>query len=224
MGFVTGTVFLGGGGTPDDERYVWLEAYSGVERVLYWPFALTEPILDTADSWLRAALTSLKLAPAEVTTWKSLNGHDPAEMDRFDLLHVGGGNTFRLLDHIRRYSFIDPVRDFVRMGGTYYGGSAGALVACGDIAIAAPHDPNDVGLEDLRGLALVPTYSVLPHYDDRAAESSLAWARERHRVLLGIPERGGISYHNNTFTVIGPAPCVEVDESGRTVRSVGCSW
>lgn len=48
-------------------------------------------------------------------------------------------------------------------------GSAGAVLSCEDVAIAVAHDPNDVGVVDLTGLALVPTYSVLPHYDDAAA-------------------------------------------------------
>lgn len=217
-------MFLGGGGTPVDEQNVWREAYSQVESVLYWPFALTEPLLDTADQWFRAALTSLELTASQVATWTSLEGHSAAELGRFDLLHVGGGNTFRLLDEIRRHSFLDPVRDFVRSGGSYYGGSAGAVVACEDIVVAATHDPNDVGLVDLTGLALVPTYSVLPHYHDGLAQWAQAWAREQHRTVLALSERGGIRYHDYAFTVIGPNPTVEIDQSGPTVHPVGASW
>lgn len=224
MRSVAGTVFLGGGGSPADERNVWYEAYWQVESVLYWPFALTGPILGTADHWFHAALTSLDIAAAHVSTWMSLEGHSGTELGNFDLLHIGGGNTFRLLHEIRRHSFVDSVRDFVRSGGTYYGGSAGAVIACEDISIAVTHDPNDVGLVDLTGLALVPAYAVLPHYDDRLAGWSLAWAQEQHTALLALPERGGIRYQDNTFTVIGPHSTVEIDQSGPTVRPVGTSW
>jgi dipeptidase E len=145
-------------------------------------------------------------------------------LDAFDLLHVGGGNTFRLLDQVHGYAFTDAVRDFVEMGGTYYGSSAGALIACENIAIAAAHDPNDVNLLDLNGLGLVARYSVLPHCDDTAVEWSQAWVREHHSPLLAIPERGGIRYDRNAFTVIGPNSSVEIDQSGRRTRSVGASW
>lgn len=109
------------------------------------------------------------------------------------------------------------MRDFVRRGGTYYGGSAGAIIACGDIDIAAPHDPNDVGLVDLSALALIPTYSVLPHYDG-TADPPLSWVRERNKALLTVPERGGIRYHNGLFTAIGPDPSVQVTMDGAAAR------
>lgn len=219
---MNGAVFLGGGGSPDDERDVWRWAYTDVERVLYWPFALSGEILATADAWFRGALASLHLAP-EVVTWTDLAIRDGRELADFDLLHVCGGNTFRLLSHIRRHSFLDPVRDFVRDGGTYYGGSAGAIVACRDIDIAAPHDPNDVGLVDLNALALIPSLSVLPHYDG-TVEPPLTWARTRNQAVLAVPDRGGIRYHDGTFTAIGPDPSAEITVDGAAQRPAGTTW
>lgn len=147
----------------------------------------------------------------------------PHELTTFDLLHVGGGNTFLLLDHIQRHTFVDAVREFVDLGGTYYGGSAGAIIACQDIEIAAPHDPNNVGLTDLNGLGLVPAYSILPHYDN-VVDPALSWAREHQRPLLAVPERGGIRYCDETFTAIGPDPSTEINEIGSTPRPAGMSW
>lgn len=200
---------------------MWRSAYAGVQRALYWPFALSGDILDTADSWMRDSLLALGLS-AQVTTWASLEGRDSNELAAFDLLHIGGGNTFRLLDHLQRHAFVDAVRAFVHRGGTYYGSSAGAIIACEDIEIAAPHDPNDVGLNDLSGLALVPAYSVLPHYDN-VVDPAFSWARERHRPLLAVPERGGICYCDETFTAIGPDPSTEINEIGSIPRPAGTS-
>ncbi|MGI8592199.1 MAG: hypothetical protein ACR2M5_14675 [Nakamurella sp.] len=92
MACVVGTVYLGGGGSPADEGEVWRDAYESVDRVLYWPFALSAGVLDTADPWFRAALDELHLSP-QVTTWTTPEGHD-RNLEPFDLLHVGGGNTF----------------------------------------------------------------------------------------------------------------------------------
>ncbi|MEJ7651748.1 MAG: Type 1 glutamine amidotransferase-like domain-containing protein [Nakamurella sp.] len=217
-----GPVFLGGGGSPADERDVWALAYAGVERVLYWPFALSGNILSTADQWFRSSLASLDLHP-EVVTWTSLAGRHGDELGEFDLLHVGGGNTFRLLDHIRHHEFLTPVRDFVHRGGGYYGCSAGAVIACADIQIAASRDPNDVGLVDLDALALVPTYSVLPHHDGDV-ERPVSWAREHHRALIAIPERGGLRCWLGTFTAIGPDSSLEVAVDRVSVRPAGTSW
>ncbi|MGI8418607.1 MAG: Type 1 glutamine amidotransferase-like domain-containing protein [Nakamurella sp.] len=201
---------------------MWRFAYAGVHRVLYWPFALNGDILDTAGDWICDALRSLGLT-AQVTTWTSLEGRDADELEAFDLLHVGGGNTFRLLDHIQRHAFVAPVRAFVELGGRYYGGSAGAIIACEDIGIAAPYDPNNVGLTNLNGLALVPAYSVLPHFDDMV-EPALCWVREHQRPLLAVPERGGIRYGDETFTAIGPDSSTEITELGPIPRPAGMSW
>ncbi|WP_353651052.1 Type 1 glutamine amidotransferase-like domain-containing protein [Nakamurella sp. A5-74] len=217
-----GSVFLGGGGSPDDERDVWTWAHTGVERVLYWPFALAGNILATADEWFRGSLASIDLHP-EVVTWTTLQGRRSDELDEFDLLHVGGGNTFRLLDHIRRHEFFTPVRDFVRRGGDYYGGSAGAVIACADIEIAASRDPNDVGLVDLGALALIPSYSVLPHHDGNVT-SPLSWASERNRAVIAVPERGGLHHRLGTFTAIGPDLSMEITSGGMTPRPPGSSW
>lgn len=217
-----GSVFLGGGGSPDDECDVWRAAYTGVQRVLYWPFALPADRLSTADRWLRDSLASLGL-PAQVTTWNDLDGRDPRELPRFDLLHVGGGNTFQLLEHIQRHAFIEPVRAFVQHGGAYYGGSAGAVIACDDIEIAAPHDPNVVGMTNLSALGLVPSYAVLPHYDG-AVDTALSWSREHHRPLLAIPERGGVRYGDSRLTAIGPEPSIEVKENEAVTWPDGESW
>ncbi len=215
---MAGTVYLAGGGSPADESEVWRDAYAGVGRVLYWPFALEGAMLGTSDGWFRTALRELGLAP-EVTTWTTLEGHDSVDLKSFDLVHVGGGNTFRLLDHIRRQGFLGPVRSFVQEGGRYYGGSAGAVIACGDIRTAVGRDPNVVGITDLTALGLLSSRFVEPHY--QGDDDSGPVLEER---ILGVPERGGVSWDGHRFTAIGPDPTYELMAAGRIRREAGDSW
>lgn len=214
---VSGTVYLAGGGSPADEAQVWGATYAGVARVLYWPFALGAEMLGTSDGWFRAALHELGLSP-EVTTWTTLEGHDSLDLESFDLVHVGGGNTFRLLDHIRCQGFIDPLRSFVGNGGRYYGGSAGAILACDDIRTAVGHDPNFVGLTDLTSLGLVTSRFVEPHYKNQDSSTALG------QRILGIPERGGVGWDGHLFTALGPDPTYDLTAAGRVRREPGESW
>jgi peptidase E len=39
--------------------------------------------------------------------WTSLADHSPSEIDLFDGVFIGGGNTFQLLYQIRVYGFDD---------------------------------------------------------------------------------------------------------------------
>lgn len=120
-------------------------------------------MLEGADSWLRGNLAE-RWPAVQVSTWTKLDGHEPEELDQFDMLFVGGGNTFDLLEHVLIGGFMDPVPRFVAAGGSYYGGSAGAILAGDSIGIAEAHDQNETRLENFEGLRLTLGSTVLPHY------------------------------------------------------------
>ena len=81
-----------------------------------------------------------------------------------DLIFVGGGNTFFLMQELRRTGAADAIVDRVHDGVPYVGESAGAVIAARDIGYIAPMDRRDKapGLSDDRGLGLVD-WSVVPH-------------------------------------------------------------
>ena len=87
-----GTIYLGGGGSPDDEYLLWAEMFRLNTNILYWPFALEGDMLNGADAWLRGNLAQ-HWPDHQLTTWTDLDGHAPDELLDFDLLFVGGGNT-----------------------------------------------------------------------------------------------------------------------------------
>jgi len=84
----------------------------------------------------------------------------------FDVLYIQGGNTFHLLDQMRRSGADRIIRELVAQGTVYCGVSAGSIVAGPEIGIAGwspDWDRNEVGLTDLTGLRLVP-FILSPHY------------------------------------------------------------
>lgn len=97
-----------------------------------------------AERWLTRSLRDLVM-DVQVEAGTDLGRHDPKEIAGADLILVGGGNTFQLLDHLRRHGHEQVVRDFVAEGGDFYGGSAGAIRACSNIRIAGEYDTNDAG-------------------------------------------------------------------------------
>lgn len=89
-------------------------------------------------------------------------------LDGLDALYVCGGETFVLLDHLRRNSLADVLIDKVRDGLPYIGLSAGAVIAGASIEpVSTMDDPTSApGLSDYRGLCFVGT-SIIPHADGR---------------------------------------------------------
>ncbi len=87
-------------------------------------------------------------------------------IDACDILYVGGGNTFYLLEQMKKCRFKEAMAGFFEKGGLYIGSSAGAIVACPDIKYAdAMDDPNLARLKDYAGLNLIDL-PILQHMDD----------------------------------------------------------
>lgn len=210
---MVGRIYLGGGGNGQDEAWLWDQMLQGCRRLLYWPFALGPGLVAGADAWLGEQLKE-RAAQPQVVTWTSLQGRDPAELDGFDLLFVGGGNTFALLDQVRKCGFVERVRRHVATGGDYYGGSAGAILACDSIAIAETADPNEVGLCDLSGLGLLPGVSLLPHYSPEQENAAREWSRRHQVPVIGVPERAGVVVDGGIVSAVGPE-LVWIIEDGR---------
>jgi len=107
------------------------------------------------------------------------------------------------LDQIRRHGFVDHVHRFWLEGGDYYGGSAGAVLACESIEIADGHDPNEAGLEDLAAIGLIIGTAVLPHFTEDQLEAAGRWASSHGTVVLGLPESVGLRCDEGIASVIG---------------------
>ena len=58
---MTGTVFLGGGGSALDEAALWRRMLHERRRIVYWPFALPPDRIRNARAWLVSSLADLHL-------------------------------------------------------------------------------------------------------------------------------------------------------------------
>lgn len=81
-----------------------------------------------------------------------------------DVIYIGGGNTFFLLQELRRSGADKILIREVNSGKPYIGESAGAVIACPDIGYCSGMDDPDKApeLNDYTGLGLVDFY-VVPH-------------------------------------------------------------
>lgn len=198
-------IYLGGGGSEDDEAALWDEVFVAGQRVTIWPFAMPAgPSRTGSAEWLIGALQDRGDMAFDV--W----GLDraPEDVQRLldsDVLAIPGGNTFDLLRHLQERNLLRAVEDFLAAGGLLYGGSAGAVLVGADIAIAASVDPNHAGITDVHGLDLLEGAVVRPHHQPSLIDELTEWSRERQQIVLGIPERGGLVVADSTVRNVGPA-------------------
>ena len=96
-----------------------------------------------------------------------------------DVIFVGGGNTFYLLQELRRSGADKILVQEVNKGKLYIGESAGAVITCPDIGYCAGMDNPEKApeLTDYTGLGLVDFY-IVPHIGNaemgEAAEKAVA--------------------------------------------------
>ena len=88
-------------------------------------------------------------------------------LNRNDYIFVSGGNTFYLLQELRRKGADILITEQIRSGKLYIGTSAGSIILCPDIEFVKEMDYNHTApeLQSFTGLNIVDFY-ILPHYLD----------------------------------------------------------
>ena len=80
-----------------------------------------------------------------------------------DIIYVSGGNTFYLLNELRKSRIWQAIKNAVKAGKIYIGESAGAIVAAPGTRYATLMDENSANMSDFTGLNLVD-FCVVPHF------------------------------------------------------------
>jgi dipeptidase E len=202
-------LILAGGGSETDSALLdrIFAAWTGRGgRMLYLPVALDpeQSSYDHALRWVRSVFEPL--GARDITMWGDLAGHSGEELESFDSVYIGGGNTFRLLSLLKVSSFDRHVADYFHAGGAIYGGSAGAIVMGRNIYTASHLDPNDLALTDTRGLGLAGRYSIWCHYTPEDDPLIFGYIRRYRFPVLALSERSGVIVEGERMTASGYEP------------------
>lgn len=111
-------------------------------------------------------------------------------LEAHDIVYVGGGNTFYLLEKLNNCDFSKALGPFFEKGGLYIGSSAGAVVACPDIEFIKPMDePEVVNLTSYQGLNLINLPIIVPHMDHKGYSAAAA------QIISTLSHAGQQSYN-----------------------------
>jgi dipeptidase E len=216
-------ILAGGGDAPDSHPLDALFAgwIGPGGRLLYLPVATGNPAGYRDDLvWVSAIFRPLGVGAIEM--WTTLAGRDAGHLTNFDGIYIGGGNTFHLLDLLRRTGFDRVLRDFVAAGGAVYGGSAGAIILGRDIGPAAHIDPNTAGVRNTHGLDLLGGYAVWCHYVADADDARIrAYVAATGFPVLALTERAGLRVEGPRILAAGYDPCVRYTAAGAHAVAVG---
>jgi dipeptidase E len=127
---------------------------------------------------------------------------------RSDVIYLAGGNTFYFLKHLKSSGMDQELTKFVRRGGVLAGLSAGALILTPSIHLAGiprfDADENEVGLKDLRALALTQ-FEFSPHYgaSRRRDEALLRYSKRTRHPIFACTDGGGIVVNEDILSAYG---------------------
>jgi dipeptidase E len=211
-------IALAGGGSkedayPIDRRFAaWLQPGG---TLLYIPVALRwpEPEYAKAYAWITSAFQPFGIDRIEM--WTRLDGHDPAELDTYAGVYIGGGNTYSLLHQLHRSGLAEGLVRYARGGRPISGGSAGAAVLGRDIATVDHLDTNDVGLAATLGLDLALGASAWVHYTSADDVRIARYVAQTGQRLLVMSERAGVAIEGADAWSVGWEPAFVVDAAGR---------
>jgi dipeptidase E len=211
-------VALAGGGAAEDSRLLdeVLAAWLGPQgRLLYWPIALRgmRPF-ESCLEWITETLAPVHIS--DISMWTDLAGHRATELEAYDAVYLGGGNTFNLLAELQESGFDRHLKTYVQRGKPVYGGSAGAIVLGRDIRTARNFDRNTPGLQETHGLDLAEGHAIWPHYRSAHDDLIAACVQQYRQPVLAIPERSGIVVGQAGLRTVGFEPAYRFDRHGRS--------
>jgi dipeptidase E len=119
-----------------------------------------------------------------------------------DVLYLSGGNTFYLLDQVRKTGFDKWLKANID-SKVYVGGSASSILMTPTIAVAGlePGDDNLPGLTDLTGLGYV-NFEIEPHCDAARIEAVKAYADTSPNPVYAIDDMTAIQVVEGQVSVI----------------------
>ncbi|RJQ24851.1 hypothetical protein C4577_06935 [Candidatus Parcubacteria bacterium] len=130
------------------------------------------------------------------------------KIDGFDAVFVEGGNTFYLLDLVRKSGFDKVLIEFLDKGKIYVGVSAGSILVGPDIKSALWQDVGEypdkdiVGLKDSKGLGIVP-FAVSPHILPQHLDALRKRVKEVNYPVVSLTDKQAVKVIGDKYEIVG---------------------
>jgi dipeptidase E len=127
-----------------------------------------------------------------------------SKIPKFDVLYSCGGNTYYILDRIRKTGFAKVIKKAVNQGKLYIGLSAGSIIVHKTIEIAGwgkEADPNLIGLRDLRGLNIT-NVAIFPHFKNKLRKEIAIFKKNTPYPIIELKDRQALEIVGNKKKIV----------------------
>lgn len=224
MSLITNKIFISGGGGAEDSFLLDKRFIDSLKkkRILYIPVAMERDFIgfEACNEWIVSTLSRHSDDFIDVTMAVDLQNIDKnVNIDDFDGIYIGGGNTYKLLQHIYENKFNNIIISFLKKTGVIYGGSAGAIILGKSIATVS--EENNKNYKYDKGLSLIGDYSIVCHYNERDDEKILKFIEFYQYPVVALSEKAGLMIDNDKSGVIGEGSVLifGLDGKRKTMKS-----
>ncbi len=201
-------LILAGGGDPEQSLEVDTFFYNLLrkKKVLFLPDAVSPEIWSIEESlnWLNSQPLFKR---CQIDVWENLNDVNLNKVLSYEAIYIMGGNTYKLLNVIRKNKLEIVFEEFLNHDKIIYGLSAGAIVFGNSIHTAdtgPEKDENYLGLRNFSGLNFLGSnYLVATHYINESDTELKKMSEKLQKKIIGIPETSGVFVNNDNCKVIG---------------------
>jgi len=207
-----GQIFLGGGGGAEDSVLLdkrFLNALKN-KKIVYIPIALTPKLggYESCFDWITSTLTNASDDFIEISMWIDLNKKSITDLENYGGIYIGGGNTYKLLNHVYKSGFSEVLIEFYNRGGLIYG------ILGKSISIVS--EENDANYKYENGLNLLNDKSVLCHFDKDIKITVEHFIENKRGDVIALTEKSGlIISNNNSVESVGFEPVTIYTLSGK---------
>jgi dipeptidase E len=151
---------------------------------------------------------------------------DATKFSNYDIYYSCGGNTFYILDRMRKTGMDTVLMNAIQAGKFYIGVSAGSMIVGPDISLSDAYgedgsDANDVGLEDLSGFNLIPYY-IMPHYEPQYEAVALAFQSKitSKQAIIGITDTQALFVTDAESILIGDTGGIFLGNTANITKTI----
>lgn len=167
------------------------------KSILYIPIAIDKNVhsYKSCHDWVKNSLSSAGGGAINITMWTNLSDKSREDMNKFNAVYIGGGNTFKLLQHIYESNFFQTLKEYIINGGIVYGGSAGAIAVGQNINTVS--EENDDNYKYDKGLSVISDYSLICHYQESLDLQIGGYIKKYNNPVIALTERSGLKIVGN---------------------------
>ena len=216
-------LFLNGGGSGKQTILTYKEINKVIDHnkpVLYIPLAMDEEDhpYDSCYEWIKEEISCIDIPNIEMV--RSFEELEKKDFDKYSLIYIGGGNTYKLLNGFKSTKTYDKLKKYISNNGIVYGGFAGTVIFGKSINIIEIMDSNEVNLTDTDGFNYLNNISIFVHYtnyksklseeENKALTEKYTDFITRYTIdnekVIAIPEEDTIFFDGKNIKVIGELP------------------